>query len=95
MVPLVRNPIRSFNLILAQRVAILEAVSRCVRNAIGRALGTAWKPQVGVRDFLETIVLLKGSIIFDVAHNFPCALVVIAGTPFDQKLNTMLATISA
>jgi hypothetical protein len=95
MMPLVRNPIRSFNLILTQRVAVLEAVGRCVRNAIGRALRTAWKPHVGVRDFLETVIFLKGSIIFDVAHNFPCALVVITGTPFDQKLGALLATSSA
>ena len=92
MVPLVCDPICSFNLILAQRVAVLETVGRCVRDAIGRALGAAGQPQVGVWHFLETIELLKSCIIFYVADNFPCAFVVITGTPFDQKLNHRVRT---
>jgi hypothetical protein len=86
MVPLVRNPIGALDLVLAQCVAILEAVSRRVSNAIGGALGAGGQPQVGVRDFLEPGVLLDGSIVFDVADVFPRALVVITSTPLDEVL---------
>jgi hypothetical protein len=66
MVPLVRDPICTFNLVLTYCVALLEAVRRCVGNAIGRSFGTGRKPQVGVWDFLKTVKLLNGSIIFDI-----------------------------
>ncbi len=90
MVPLVGDPICTFNLVLAQRVAIFETVSRCVCNAIGRAFRAGRKPQVGVGNFLETVVLLKCCIIFNVVHIFPRTFVVVSSTPLDKELQTTL-----
>jgi hypothetical protein len=91
MVPLVRNPICTFNLVLTQCVAIFETVGRCIRNSIGRTFGASGKPQVRIRDFFETVVLLKCNIIFDVQYIFPSAFVVVTSSPFDKKLRMVLS----